>query len=64
MKMTFYLAFFILLINTILNNEGSTILAIIPLNIPLIGNIYITVEVIIYSLISILQLLLIIYAFA
>ncbi|MHA1694433.1 MAG: energy-coupling factor transporter transmembrane component T [Candidatus Helarchaeota archaeon] len=64
LKLVLFLGFFIFLFNIILNNEGQTVLAILPLNIPLFGHIYITIEVIIYSLIAISQLLLVIIAFS
>jgi len=64
LKLILFLGFFIFLFNNILNNEGQTILMILPINIPLFGHIYITIEVIIYSLISIFQLLLVLIAFS
>ena len=59
-----YLGFFIIIFNIIINNNGSTIIAILPISIPLFGHIYITAEAFIYSSISIFQLVIMIFAFS
>ncbi len=58
------IAFFIFILNILLNNNGSTIIFTIYTGIPFFTYILITLETLLYSIITIFQLFLIMYMFA
>ncbi len=63
-KLTLYLGFAIFIINIILRNDGETVLVTFPFKIPIYDTINITLEVIIFSFIMVLQLILVIFIFS
>jgi energy-coupling factor transport system permease protein len=55
---------FVLILNMLLNRQGTTVILFIQTSLPIFGYIVFTAETIVYSLISILQLVVIMYSFA